>query len=291
MERVLKELESWIGYLEKKSNSQLEDKTANAGSNNYTIFGKQYEEYMSVKGFINAAWCAMFVSICFVKTYGLTMAKKLLCGNLWAYCPYMLDAFKKKGQLYTKPKKGDIILFLKNGVAYHTGYVWKVAGNYVYTIEGNTSGASGVIANGGGVCKKAYAITNNMRFARPKYSLCVATTQNAETEAKTETTTKTTKTTKKSVIKALQKAVGVSVDGIVGAETKAALPTLKNGSKGDVVKLLQKLLGEIYDIEVSGGYDGDFGSGTEKAVKAFQKKKGLTVDGIVGKKTWSKLLD
>ena len=291
MERVLNELNSHVGYLEKKSNSQLEDKTANAGSNNYTIFGKLYEQYMGVKGFINAAWCAMFISICFVAAYGLEMAKKLLCGNLWAYCPYMLNAFKKKGQLYTKPKKGDIVLFLKNGVAYHVGYVWRVAGNYIYTIEGNTSGASGVIANGGGVCKKAYAITNNMRFARPKYSLCPKTTQNAEKEAKTETATKTTKVTKKSLIKALQKAVGVSADGIAGEKTKKALPTLKKGSKGDTVKVLQKLLGEIYDIEVSGGYDGDFGSGTEKAVKAFQEKKGLTIDGIVGVKTWCKLLD
>jgi N-acetylmuramoyl-L-alanine amidase len=38
------------------------------------------------------------------------------------------------------------------------------------------------------------------------------------------------------------------------------------------------------------GADGIFGAGTENAVKAFQRHHGLTVDGIVGKITWTKLL-
>jgi N-acetylmuramoyl-L-alanine amidase len=38
------------------------------------------------------------------------------------------------------------------------------------------------------------------------------------------------------------------------------------------------------------GADGIFGAGTENAVKSFQRHHGLTVDGIVGKKTWDKLL-
>ena len=54
--------------------------------------------------------------------------------------------------------------------------------------------------------------------------------------------------------------------------------TLKKGSKGDEVKVLQKAL----NVTV----DGDFGPKTEEAVKAFQKSKGLTPDGIVGPKTW-----
>ena len=36
--------------------------------------------------------------------------------------------------------------------------------------------------------------------------------------------------------------------------------------------------------------DGQFGSLTESAVKAYQQANGLTADGIVGQKTWSKLL-
>ena len=45
-----------------------------------------------------------------------------------------------------------------------------------------------------------------------------------------------------------------------------------------------------YDLG-SCGVDGDFGRMTEKAVKAFQKDHGLTVDGICGPKTWKELMN
>ncbi len=63
----------------------------------------------------------------------------------------------------------------------------------------------------------------------------------------------------------------------------AKAETLKRGSRGELVKQVQtKLKSWGY---YTGTVDGIFGSGTESAVKAFQKKNGLTVDGIVGKKT------
>ena len=67
------------------------------------------------------------------------------------------------------------------------------------------------------------------------------------------------------------------------------LPTLKKGSKGKYVTLLQtKLANKGYDLG-SYGVDGDFGKATEAAVKKFQKDNGLTADGIVGAKTWATL--
>lgn len=54
---------------------------------------------------------------------------------------------------------------------------------------------------------------------------------------------------------------------------------LKKGSKGEAVKTLQEFL----NITI----DGDFGNNTEAAVKEFQSKNGLQVDGIVGQKTWA----
>jgi peptidoglycan hydrolase-like protein with peptidoglycan-binding domain len=58
---------------------------------------------------------------------------------------------------------------------------------------------------------------------------------------------------------------------------------LKRGSKGEFVQLMQEMLKKLgYTIST----DGDFGSGTEKAVFDFQKKNNLKVDGIVGSKTW-----
>ena len=63
-------------------------------------------------------------------------------------------------------------------------------------------------------------------------------------------------------------------------------PTLKKGSKGEYVAVLQqKLILAGYSLPHY-GIDGDFGSETEKAVKAFQRDHGLTADGVVGKKTW-----
>jgi len=58
---------------------------------------------------------------------------------------------------------------------------------------------------------------------------------------------------------------------------------LKRGSRGDEVVTLQKKLKQwgYYD----GSVDGIFGAGTEKAVQYFQRKNGLTADGVVGAKT------
>lgn len=64
--------------------------------------------------------------------------------------------------------------------------------------------------------------------------------------------------------------------------------TLRNGNSGTQVKVLQWLLKE--NGHDPGTIDGKFGANTLKAVKAYQKAKKLTVDGIVGKNTWAKLL-
>ena len=62
------------------------------------------------------------------------------------------------------------------------------------------------------------------------------------------------------------------------------MPQIQRGSKGKAVKILQIILG---DLEV----DGSFGPATQAATLAFQKKHGLTVDGVVGPKTWRALFD
>ena len=66
-------------------------------------------------------------------------------------------------------------------------------------------------------------------------------------------------------------------------------PTLRKGDRGEHVTELQTRLQELgYDIGKAGA-DGIFGSGTQGAVKAFQKDHGLTADGICGPKTWAAL--
>ena len=76
-------------------------------------------------------------------------------------------------------------------------------------------------------------------------------------------------------------------DLITGKLTANDMPLIKKGSEGSAVLQLQKMLN-------AKGYklteDGDFGSKTEAAVKAYQKANGLEVDGEVGEKTWASLM-
>ena len=66
-------------------------------------------------------------------------------------------------------------------------------------------------------------------------------------------------------------------------------PTLRNGSRGDwVIILQQRLILRGYSCG-SKGADGIYGNDTVKAVKAFQKSNGLTADGVAGPKTWAAL--
>lgn len=68
------------------------------------------------------------------------------------------------------------------------------------------------------------------------------------------------------------------------------MKTLKKGCYGKQVKTLQALLiGYGYDCGRSGA-DGDFGGATDSALRKFQSRNGLTVDGVAGPKTWAKLL-
>lgn len=65
---------------------------------------------------------------------------------------------------------------------------------------------------------------------------------------------------------------------VSGTEMNISLPTIRKGSSGLAVKLWQAIVG----VDA----DGLFGSKTERATISFQNKRGLAVDGIVGKNSW-----
>lgn len=164
------------GYLEKKSNKNLDDKTANAGSGNYTKYARDLD---SIKNFYNGKkqgfpWCDVFVDWCFVQAFGVDRAKELLLqpdNSLGAGCKYSMNYYKNKKQFYTSPVVGDQIFFKSGSSITHTGLVYNVDKTYVYTIEGNTSSESGVVANGGCVRLKKYKLNASYiaGYGRPKY--------------------------------------------------------------------------------------------------------------------------
>lgn len=210
--------------------------------------------------------CDVFCDWLFVQTFGVEEAMRLLCQpqkSMGAGCDWSAKYYKAKNQWYTTPQVGDQIFFKSASYSFaHTGLVVGVDANYVYTVEGNTSGASEVVANGGGVCKKRYPrnYANIVGYGRPLWT-------------------------------AAQK-VGMPSSPAAAATVKTvsmAVRQLSNGMQGNDVKTLQILL-NAYKCDC-GTADGDFGAKTEAGLKKFQTQFKLGADGIAGAKTWGKLLN
>lgn len=92
--------------------------------------------------------------------------------------------------------------------------------------------------------------------------------------------------------------VNVSQSNSIKEELKAeckkqgfdSYPVCRKGAKGNITKIIQRLLiSKGYSLPIYGA-DGSYGDETVKAVKNFQAKNGLLVDGIVGQETWKALL-
>lgn len=271
---LIKLAEAEIGYLEKKTNANLDSKTANAGYNNYTKYARDLKNAGYYNGNKNGyAWCDMFVDWLFLQLCDgdAVKAEAMICqtGDYGAGCTYSSRYYKNQGRLFKEPKPGDQIFFWdskKTKVA-HTGIVKSVDKTYVYTIEGNTSTGSGIVANGGGVCAKKYKLNNTriQGYGRPYYD---EEETPAPTETKTETKPESTSKEEKTVT--------------------IEMKVLKKGDKNAQVKTLQHLLNALgYNL---GSVDGDFGKKTDAAVRKFQKDNKLEDDGVVGEKTWAKLL-
>lgn len=176
MNKVIQVALQEVGYLEKKDNSNLDSKTANAGSNNWTKYARDLDK-LGVYNFAKNGfdWCDIFADWCFVQAYGLDNMVKMLyqpLKGLGAGCTYSMGYYRDNNALFSTPEAGDQCFFSRDGwkTSYHTGLVERVEGGRIYTVEGNTSNASGVIANGGGVARKSYPISMAM-YGRPNYSI------------------------------------------------------------------------------------------------------------------------
>ena len=202
------------------------------------------------------AWCAGTVSAVAI-VCGITdiMPTEVGVGK-------MIDLYKALGRWMERddytPKIGDVVVYAwsDNGAgecttgADHVGIVTRVDGTSFWVTEGNYRDSV-----------KTRAMKVNGQYIRgfglPDYAK-----------------------------KATGEASAMPVDETVDVK----LRKLAKGSGGADVKVLQTLLIAGGCSCGSAGADGDFGSGTDAAVRKYQKANGLTVDGVVGAATWGKLL-
>lgn len=250
-----------VGYREKASNASLDDKTANAGANNWT----KYARDLAAAGYYNGnkngyAWCDVFVDWCFFKAYGAAEGQRIQCqtGPLGAGCVYSAQYYQQKGRYDRNPKVGDQVFFNSGGTIGHTGIVVKVTASSIVTVEGNSSDQ---------VSKHTYSRTSNYinGYGHPLYDgeVTAAPLQETPTAPRAETP---------------------------APEVTVKVNQLSMGSTGPQVKTIQRIIfarGINPSIEI----DGDFGSITKGGVMLLQKqlfpRQPAEWDGIVGQKTWT----
>lgn len=164
-------------YTEKDSLTDLDDKTKNAGNDNYTKYSQEVDAlgifFAQVQG---QPWCATWVTDGFINTYGVDKGLDMLCqpskNSNAACCGDAAEYYQKVGRWYTSPQVGDQVFFKTSQYQYaHTGIVTEVTSTEITTIEGNTSSEKGVVSNGGAVTKKHYPVgySGFKGFGRPKY--------------------------------------------------------------------------------------------------------------------------
>lgn len=255
--KVLALAKSEVGYHEKMNNNALDSKEANAGSGNFTKYGRDLDSdpkfYNGKKnGF---AWCDQFVDWLFWTCFGSQTAMKMLCqpqNSAGAGCSYSAQYYKTAGRWTRDPQPGDQIFFYDDGGQInHTGIVESVDGNTVTTIEGNSSDR---------VARRQYDINSGYiaGYGCPLWELAAGASNSGG---------------------AAQTTINVNVNGNIKM-------ILKLGDTGDQVALMQERLKAAgYDLGPD-GVDGEFGDNTLAALKQYQKDRNLSECGYFGTDTY-----
>ncbi len=284
-----------IGYHEKRTNANLDKKTApNDGAGNYTKYARDLDAISYFNGKKQGYdWCAVHFCWDIVQTLGDGMSArsalyqpnaKYNCG---AGCTPQAQYYRENNAFYTAPKVGDQIFYGKTGDEAHTGLVIEVSDGSVYTIEGNVQNQ---------VMLLAHSITDKsiVGYGRPRYEkddpCAVHVVKKGDT------------------LNAIAEMYDTTAEKIA-AENDISDPNLitvgtvlvfhkgdgkwhtndifaQYGDTGMAVKIIQALLLKRgLDLV----YDGVFGAETRSAVMAWQNSQQITVDGIVGDETISTL--
>lgn len=260
IDRAVDVAENEVGYHEKASAEDLDDPQANPGNKNYTKYARDLD---ALGDFYNtrkqgAPSCDVTVDWVFVKSFGADIGRRMLyqpLRSLGAGTGWSARYFQNNGAWRTYPHVGDQIFFRTS-----SGEICHT-GIVVAVSNGKVTTVEG--NSNDAVRRLTYSISNNRiaGYGIPKWSLAAT---------------------------------------VKATPVDTARQTLRLGSYGKQVEELQRMLAQLgYDVGTYGpmknGIDGDFGTVTEAAVKAFQRDhkdadgQPLEADGIVGPLTWAAL--
>ena len=253
VQKVLTLARNEIGYHEKASNSGLDDKTANSGSGNYTKYARDLDKmtnwYNGPKQ--GFAYCDVFYDWLFYKGFGAEVGRQMLCQPVQSAGAGCLYSaqYYKQAGRWVNSPEPGDQIFF----SYSPGEYSHTG--IVESVDGNTiTTIEGNTSDQ--VARRQYQIGsgNIVGYGRPKWDLAVD-----------------------------------DQSGSSASEDIHYTILLRKGMRGSDVKAMQeKLLKLGYDLGPDGA-DGDFGTMTEAAVRKFQSKYGLEVDGIVGAETTKKI--
>ncbi len=296
-----------------------QDGTAESPPNsNKTKYGKWY-------GLDGVKWCAIFVS--WVYDHAGNHLEKIDTSNGYQSCQSGYVFWKRNGCINTDPQSGDIVLYDwgGDGICDHTGIFLKWADTEKTMFEaweGNTE--IGNNSDGGRVMLRIRKRTLVKAFVTPK-ALNEPPVQQPDDTLKNGDSGSNVSVLQRmlfdldfnikvdgdfgiateNIVKEFQQKHNLQATGIVTPEVfgliqeETSLPKvpgkkfntgsyLRKGDGGNAVLILQEALnGSGADPKL--GEDGVFGNGTVKAVKIFQQKNNLDIDGVAGPSTFEKL--
>lgn len=305
IDRVLAIAEAEVGYHEKASGDlkYLYDKKANSGDANYTKYNYEMHKIQPSNMDYPGAWCDCFCDWCMKEAFGVEVAKKVICGKFDDYTPNSSSYYKNAGRWSSTPHRGDQAFFKNSQRICHTGLVYKVEGNKVYTIEGNA---------GNEVRKKSYTLGDNYiaGFGQPKYSEA-ANVQPSPTPSYSDKVKKYQKWLNANYAQILKTAkVGqLVVDGEYGAKTRAASLAvwkyMANKYYGadltigndKFLSYSKQISAKMTDAEIAKHYtlqeikNGILAGRGFSSVKDFQKSRGLSQTGKMDADTWYALFN
>ncbi|MBQ3073359.1 MAG: InlB B-repeat-containing protein, partial [Ruminococcus sp.] len=171
---------SQLGYQEGAANGNFSGEVS--GRANYVEFSYNMGDLGLGYGGSDYPWCASFVSWCLYQSRCTDQGTYSSLGRyhkgdydyIWKEisCSQWVSQLKGAGYFkYSKyeggtytPKYGDLVYFQNSGGVAHIGICLYTSGGRIYTVEGNTSDASGLEANGGGVYFKNYSLSSSYLY-------------------------------------------------------------------------------------------------------------------------------